>query len=130
MTDARTQSTGRRAADAAERRDPMGDQAAEAALRFLLDNAETAGVAKAQVVYLENFRKSTLARLRRAAPERTADGRDSWARAHPEYLEVINAQMEAVAAHETLFWKRIQAEATLDAWRTRNANNRGAGRMS
>lgn len=125
----RGENHGRRRADQDERRDPMGDQAAEEALMFLVNNAEAAGVAKAHMVYLENFRKATLARLRRAAPEKTIDGRDSWARAHPEYLDVLTAQTEAIAAHETLFWKRIHAEATIEAWRSRGAQNRGAGRM-
>lgn len=125
----RGENHGRRRADQDERRDPMGDQAAEEALMFLVNNAEAAGVAKAHMVYMENLRKVTLARLRRAAPEKTIDGRDSWARAHPEYAEVLTAQTEAIAAHEALFWKRIHAEATLESWRTKSANGRGADRM-
>lgn len=109
---------------------PMSDEAAEQALDFLLNNAEAAGVAKAHMTYMENFRKTTLARLRRAAPDKTEAGRDAWARAHPEYMEVLNAQTEAISAHETLFWKRIHAEATIESWRTRASNNRAAGRMT
>lgn len=125
----RSDNPGRRATDREELRDPMGDRAAEEALLFLAHNAEAAGVARAHTVYMEHFRKATLARLRRAAPEKTEAGRDNWARAHPEYAEVLQAQVEAVSAYETLHWKRAQAEATIEAWRTRNANQRGAHRM-
>lgn len=119
----------RRAADRQERRDPMSDESAEAALLFLANSAERAGVAKAHMIYLEHFRKVTLARLRREAPEKTVDGRDNWARSHPEYAEVLQAQVEAVTVYETLHWKRAQAEATISAWQTRNANQRGAHKM-
>jgi hypothetical protein len=112
------------------RKDPMSDESAEEALMFLVNNAEAAGIAKAHMTYMEHLRKTTLARLRRAAPDKTEAGRDAWARAHPEYMEVLNAQTEAISAHETLFWKRIHAEATIESWRTRASNNRAAGRMT
>jgi hypothetical protein len=117
----------RRAAD--RRRDPMGDEAVDEALRFLNDFAEEAGVARAQVTYLENFRKITLARLRRESPEKSIDARDNWARVHPEYMVVVDAQNAAIAKQETLFWKRTAAVATIEAWRTKNANVRGAHQM-
>lgn len=119
----------RRPADQASRRSPMGNEAAEEALMFLVDNAERAGVAKAHMIYMEHQRKVVLANLRRQSQEKTEAGRDAWARAHPEYQEVLLAQIEANTIHETMYWKRIQAEATIEAWRTKNANQRGAGRM-
>lgn len=115
---------------AGERRlDPMGDAAAEEALRFLGGNADAAGVAKAQMIYLEHHRKSELARLKRLSTEKTAEAREAWARDHADYRTVLEAQWEAVRAHETLAWRKAQAEATLDAWRTRNANNRIADKF-
>jgi hypothetical protein len=111
------------------RRNPMGDESAEAALWFLRDSAEKAGVAKAEVVYMENYRKIVLNRLKRASAARSDAAAETEARAHPEYLAVCEAQREAIAAHESLFWKRIAAEATIEAWRSSNANNRGAERM-
>ena len=104
----------------------MSDESVEAAISFLNGFAEEAGVAKAQVTYLENFRKITLARLRRESPEKSIDAKDGWARTHPEYMEVCMAQNEAIAKNETLFWKRTAAVATIQAWQTRSANQRGA----
>jgi hypothetical protein len=114
---------------AARRADPMGDDAAEAALRFLVDQAGAAGEAKAKVVYMENFRKIVLNRLKRNSPGKSDAAREMEARAHPEYEAVCVAQREAIEAQETLFWKRIAAEATIEAWRTRAANQRGADKM-
>lgn len=114
---------------AARRREPMGDDAAEAALRFLVENAETAGVAKAQMIYMENYRKIVLNRLKLASIARSDAAAETEARAHPDYEAVCEAQREAIAVHETLFWKRIAAEATIEAWRSKNSHNRSAEKM-
>lgn len=108
---------------------PMGDEAAEAALLFLAENADAAGQARAQMIYMEHWRKSVLARLKRESPEKTDSAREAWARAHVDYQTVLDAQWEATRVYEALNWKRTHAEATLDAWRTRNANLRGSNRM-
>lgn len=115
---------------AGERRlDPMGDAAAEDALRFLGGQAEAAGVARAQMVTMEHWRKAELSRLRRIAPCKTIAERDDWARDHPEYHNAVLALEQAIKTYETLAWRKGQAEATLDAWRTRNANNRIADKF-
>lgn len=116
----------RRAGDRRQLPDPMGEEAVEAALRFLTESAHEAGVAQAQVKYLENFRKITLARLRRESPEKSIDARDNWARTHQEYIDVVDAQNEAIAKQATLYWKRTAAEATISAWQTRSSNQRAA----
>lgn len=111
--------------------DQMSDEAVEEALRFLAENAAAAGMAKAQMIYLEHYRKSELARLKRAAPpsERTDAAREAWARDHEEYKVVLDAQHEAVRQHEVLSWQKSAAEARISAWQTKNANNRAADRV-
>lgn len=108
---------------------PMSDDAAEAALNFLLENAEAAGQARAQMIYMEHWRKSELARLKRASPEKTDAAKEAWARAAPEYQVVLDAQWEATRVYESLSWRRTHAEATLESWRTKSANARGAIKM-
>lgn len=109
--------------------DPMGDKAAEAALDFLRFQASAAGEAKAHVCYLENYVKIVLARCTRESVARSVAAQDIDGRCHPDYLKVVEALRDAIQADEEYRWKRIAAEATLDAWRTRNANRRGEGRM-
>lgn len=108
---------------------PMSDAAAEEALRFLGGQAEAAGAARAQMTYMEHWRKTELARLKRISTEKTAEAREAWARDHADYKTVLLAQYEAIRVYETLAWKRAQAEATLDAWRTKNANLRVADKF-
>jgi hypothetical protein len=110
------------------RQSPMGDDAAEAALQFLLENADAAGQARAQMLYMEHWRKSELARLKRESPEKTDAAKEAWARSHADYQTVLDAQWEATRVFEALSWKRTHAEATISAWQTRNANAR-ANRM-
>lgn len=114
------------------RRDPMSDESVEKALLFMVNSAPEAGAAKAQAIYMEHYRKVVLARLKREAPatEKSDAARDSWARAHAEYAEVLAAQYQAVARDTELYWKRVAAEAAIEAWRTKNANVRGAHRMT
>lgn len=111
------------------RADPMGDDAAEKALWYLRDNASAAGIAKSQVVQLEAFVKIVLNRLKLKSSARSDAAAETEARAHPEYEQACLAYAGAVAVHEELYWKRLAAEATIEAWRSRNANNRGAERM-
>lgn len=112
-----------------KRTDPMGDDAAEAALWYLRDNAEAAGVAKAQMVYMEHFVKIVLNRLKQNSQARSDAAAETEARAHADYEAACKAQQEAIAAYEALYWKRIAAEATLESWRTRSANHRSMGKM-
>ncbi len=117
-------------ADQDQRRaDPMSDDAAEKALWYLRDNANAAGVAKSQVVQMEAFVKIVLNRLKQKSAARSDAAAETEARAHPEYEQAVLAYSGAVAVHEELYWKRLAAEATIEAWRSRNANNRGAERM-
>lgn len=108
----------------------MSDKAVEAALNFLNERADEAGVARAQMVSLEHFRKVELARLKRMSPEKTDAGKEAWARAHADYRVALDAQWEAIKNYESLSWKRSHAEATISAWQTRNANSRAAGRLT
>lgn len=112
-----------------ERPSPMSDEAVEAALLFLADSAAEAGIARAQMAYMEDFRKVELARLKRESPEKSEAAREAWARAHPDYKTVLVAKYAAIEKFEVLSWKKTHAEATIAAWQTRNANDRGAQRL-
>lgn len=113
-----------------ERRyDPMGDAAAEKALRFLLETAGAAGKAKADMVYMEHWVKIVLSRLKQNSLAKSDSASETEARAHPDYAAACEAQRDAIERYETLYWKRITAQATIEAWRTRAANDRDAGRM-
>ena len=97
------------------------------ALDYLRDHAEKFAEAKANRIFLEEFRKTKKATLMRLAEHdgvksAVAQERDSYA--HPEYLELLHGLKAAVAEEERLRWMLIAAQAKIDVWRSLNASNR------
>lgn len=97
---------------------------AEAASEFIRDNSNRIGKAKAERIYLEEFRKSKKALLYNQAPEGSIADRENYAYAHPEYLQVLDALKVAVQEEESLRWLMIAAQVRIELWRTRSANDR------
>lgn len=101
------------------------------ALDFIRDNAQPYAQAKAQRVYLENFRKSKKALLMRAAEMRghkTAAIQEREAYADDGYIEVLAALQEATEKEEALRWLMTAAEAKIEAWRTIESTRRAEAR--
>lgn len=101
------------------------------ALDFIRDNAPAYANAKAQRVYLENFRKSKKALLMRDAEVRghkTAVIQEREAYSNPAYIEVLEALQAATAEEERLRWLMVAAEAKVEAWRTIQATKRAEAR--
>ena len=94
------------------------------AIDFMLKNAKSYAKAKADVTYIEQFRKSKKAMLYANAIGNTIADKDSYARSHPEYLELLDGLREAVEKAEGLRWQLIAAQARIDVWRSQEASNR------
>ena len=100
------------------------DQMVEKALETMRTKAEELGQAKANRVYLEQFRKSKKALLYSKAPEGTIADKENWCYRDPEYMELLDGLKAAVEIEETLRWKMTAAEAYVDVYRTQQANAR------
>lgn len=100
------------------------------AIDFLLKNAEKYAGAKAQRVYLEEFRKSKKALLMNQSDEKTVNAREQFAYSHPEYISVIDGLKSAVEIEETLKWQQIAAQLRVEVWRSQEASNRGTERAT
>jgi hypothetical protein len=96
----------------------------EKALEHMRSQAANLAKAKADRIYLEQFRKSKKAMLFSECEDGTVAAKDNYAYAHPEYLEILDGLRAAVEAEETLKWKMTAAEAYVEVWRTQQANNR------
>lgn len=97
------------------------------AVDFLLKNAGLYSKAKAQRIYLEEFRKSKKALLMQEAfmagvETMAAQERDAYART--EYQELLKGLQEVVEIEEKLKWQLTGAQLRVDIWRTNQANNR------
>lgn len=97
------------------------------ALDFIRDNATAYAKAKAERVYLEEWRKSKKALCMQAALAKgveAANAQEREAYADPEYQEVLTALKAAVEEEERLRWLMIGAQAKVSVWQTIEATRR------
>ncbi len=86
--------------------------------------------AKANRVYLEHFRKSKIAMLKSQAETenpakyKTDASRETYARQHTEYLELLEALQQATENEEKHRWNLKQREWKFEQYRTQQANQR------
>ncbi len=96
------------------------------ALDFLRDTAPLYAKAKAERIFLEEFRKSKKAMLMKAVereyPSAAAQEREAYA--HPEYLELLDALRIATEEEEKLRWRMTAAQAKCSVWQTLEATKR------
>lgn len=97
------------------------------ALNFIRDNAPAYAKAKAERIYLENYRKSKKALLMRKAEsegQKTAALQERDAYADGEYMQVLDGLRDAVEEEERLRWLMTAAEARIEVWRTLESSRR------
>lgn len=103
----------------------------EKAIEWLRTNARAAAKARAERIYVEEYKKSIEAQLMADPNEvqaSSARDREVLARAHPKYIAHLQAIREAVEADEAMRWLMVAAQAKIEAWRTQQANLRAEGR--
>lgn len=100
------------------------------AVDYIIKNAGRFAAAKAERVYLEEFRKSKKALLMKASGESSGIGQEREAYAHPEYIQLLEGLKEAVQVEEKLRWDLVAAQARVEIWRTEQANNRNQDRAT
>lgn len=93
-------------------------------LDYIRDHAEEYAQAKANRLYLEQYRKSQKALLINECNEKTAQARESYAYAHPEYLIMLENYKTSVEIEEKLKWLMESAKLKVEVWRSLNATNR------
>jgi len=101
-------------------------------LDFIRDNAKAYAQAKANRVYIEEYRKTLKAKLMQKAQQEGATAsatqeRDAYA--NPEYEAHLKALEAAVESEETLRWRLIAAQAKLEVWRSIGANQRAQDKV-
>lgn len=94
------------------------------AVDYIIANAGKFAQAKAQRVYLEEFRKSKKAILMGQSTAKSAVEREQYAYAHEDYLALIGGIKAAVEVEEELKWRLTAAQIRTEIWRTQEASNR------
>ena len=107
----------------------ISDSDIEKALDYLRDSVEEAAQARANKVYLTEYRKTKKADLMNMSNEASEAAKERFAYSHPEMKEFLLGLKEAIyqdARHDFL---RDAADAKIEAWRTQQANERSIGKI-
>jgi hypothetical protein len=102
----------------------MSESDPQEAISFIYNNAPKYAQAKANRVYIEEFRKTKKAILFQQAPKGSIAERESYAYAHDEYEDLLHGLKEAVEIEETLRWKIEAARLKVEIFRTQEATRR------
>jgi len=102
----------------------------QSAVDYMVKTAPEYAKAKAERVYLEEYRKSKKAILMQNHAEKPIGAQEREAYASAEYLGVLAALRVAVEAEETLRWKLVAAQARVEVWRSQEASNRQVDRSA
>jgi hypothetical protein len=97
------------------------------AVEYIIAKAPAYAKAKADRIYLEEFRKSKKALLMKDALSNgieAANAQEREAYADPEYQALLKGLAQAIEAEETLKWMLEAARMKTDIWRTEQANIR------
>ena len=100
------------------------------AVDYIILNAKHFAKAKAERIYLEEYRKSLKAILMKRSLETAVNAQEREAYSDPEYLQLLLGLRVAVEAEEKLRWDLIGAQARVEIWRTEQANFRAEGKAT
>ena len=99
----------------------------EQAAQTIRDKAPAYGEAKAQRVYLEEFKRTKRALLMKDALKlgiESAAAQEREAYADPAYHQLLKGLAVAIETEETLKWEMEAARLDIEIFRTREATNR------
>lgn len=94
------------------------------AIEFIIRNSAKYAKAKAERVYLEQYRKSKKAILFAKSEAKTMAEREAEAYAHPDYISLLEGLSAAVEIEEELRFKIEAAKLRVEVYRTIEASNR------
>ena len=88
------------------------------AIQFIVDTAPLYAKAKSDRMFLEEFKRSKHAQLKSLAKTEVLGKQDTFAYAHPEYIEILEGIRQAVELEERYRWLMTAAQARVECWRT------------
>lgn len=94
------------------------------ALDYLRDNANAAAVARAERIYVEEYRKVVKAQIMQEHAAKALAAQEREAYADDRYMVHLEAIRQAVAADERHKFLLSAAQAKIEAWRTQSSNER------
>lgn len=93
-------------------------------LKRMWDTAPRLAQAKAERVYMEEYRKTLKALLMKQSGAKSSAEQERDAYAHDDYIAHLDGLREAVEAEEVLRWRMTTDAASVEVWRSTEASNR------
>lgn len=94
------------------------------AIQYIIDTAPLYAKAKADRMYLEEFRKSRKAQLMSQAGTEVLGKQETYAYAHQDYIQILEGIRQAVELEERYRWLMTAAQAKISVWQTTQFNAR------
>ena len=102
----------------------------ERAIEYIFKHGKRYAKAKADRIYMEEYRKSLKAMIMKRSLETAVNAQEREAYSHADYVQLLHGLKEAVEIEEKLRWDLIGAQARVEIWRTEQANNRAEGKAT
>jgi hypothetical protein len=102
----------------------ISDADIQKAVDWLRDSAPKIAKARAEMIYVEEYRKSLKAMLMKEHIDESLGAQEREAYADERYLKHLAAYRDSVAAYELLRAQREAANIRIEAWRSMSANQR------
>jgi len=87
------------------------------AIDYIIQNAGKFARARADRVYIEEYRKSLKALLMKRSGEKVIAAQERDAYAHDDYAALLEGLRDAVETEEKLRWDLIAAQARIETWK-------------
>lgn len=97
---------------------------AEKALDYLRDNASKTAAARANRIFVEEYRKTIKAKIMKEHGSLPLGAQEREAYSDERYIQHLEAIREAVEADEHHKWMMEAASAKISAWQTQSRNSR------
>lgn len=94
------------------------------AIEYIFRQGKIYAKAKAERIYLEEYRKSLKAILMKGSLENAVNAQERDAYSHSDYIALLEGLKAAVEVEESIRWGLIAAQAKVDVWRSQEASAR------
>jgi hypothetical protein len=102
----------------------------ERAIEYIFKHGKRYAKAKADRIYMEEYRKSLKAMIMKRSLETAVNAQEREAYSDPEYVQLLQALREAVEIEEEIRWGLVAAQARIEVWRSIEATNRAEGKAT
>jgi len=96
----------------------------ELAIEYIYKNGKRYAKAKADRIYLEEYRKSLKSIIMSRSLEKAVNAQEREAYGDIEYIKLLNGLREAVEIEEEIRWGLVAAQARIEVWRSMEATSR------